>query len=125
MDRKTEQREAIRQVFRESDHPLSVQEILDRAQAYVPRLGIATVYRNLKALVESKWIHVVDLPGESSRYELANKTHHHHFSCTKCHRVFDIHACPTGIEMILPVGFTMHRHEIIFYGRCAHCQQGT
>lgn len=124
MDRKTDQREAICQVFLESDHPLGVQEVLERAQEYVPRLGIATVYRNLKVLVESKWLHVVDLPGEPGRYELADKKHHHHFSCTRCRRVFDIHACPSGMEALLPTGFTMQRHEIILYGRCADCQPG-
>ena len=60
----------------------------------MPALAIATVYRNLKLLVDAAEIVAVTLPGESPRYEPARHAHHHHFQCTTCKRVFDVHACP-------------------------------
>ena len=62
MDRNTRQRQAIRRIFEEVDRPLSPQEVLPAAQSYVPGLGIATVYRNLKALVTDGWLESVALP---------------------------------------------------------------
>lgn len=121
MERQTAQRKAIRRVFEESQHPLSVQDVLRLAQEYVPRLGIATVYRNLKALVEEEWLQLVELPGEASRYERFGLSHHHHFSCQKCQRVFDIHECFGDIERLLPEGFVLEEHEIILYGKCSQC----
>lgn len=119
--RRTLQRRAIQRVFRESVRPLSVQEILELAKDYVPTIGIATVYRDVKRLTEEDWLHVVELPGEVTRYERSNLDHHHHFSCQKCKRVFDIHDCPENFESLLPKGFVLDSHEIILYGTCANC----
>jgi Fur family ferric uptake transcriptional regulator len=52
MERKTRQRGAIRDAIAQADRPLLPQEVLEAAQHAVPSLGIATVYRNLKVLVE-------------------------------------------------------------------------
>ena len=51
MERSTRQRTAIRDALEAAQRPLLPQEVLDAAQAQVPSLGIATVYRNLKQLV--------------------------------------------------------------------------
>jgi len=50
--RKTRQKAAIRAAFEAPNRPLSPQEVLQFAQREVARLGIATVYGNLKALVQ-------------------------------------------------------------------------
>ena len=50
--RKTRQKAAIRAAFEAPNRPLSPQEVLQFAQREVGRLGIATVYGNLKALVQ-------------------------------------------------------------------------
>ena len=52
MERNTRQRSAIRDSIARADRPLLPQEVLEAARQDVPGLGIATVYRNLKALVE-------------------------------------------------------------------------
>lgn len=39
------------------------------AQAEVRGLGIATVYRNIKALLEARWLSSVDLRGATAVYE--------------------------------------------------------
>lgn len=122
MERKTAQGDAIRAVIEYAARPLTAQEVLDLARVQVPRVGIATVYRNLKSLVEDGWLKLVDLPGDpSSRYERAHHGHHHHFQCNTCNRVFDIHGCPRGLEQITPNGFTVQRHELLLYGLCADC----
>ena len=52
MERSTRQRRAIRRVLLETRRPLSPREILELARKQVPSLGLATVYRILRALVE-------------------------------------------------------------------------
>src|SRR5258708_11179952 len=44
-------------------------EILGAAQREVPAIGLATVYRNIKQLMEAGEVQAVDLPGEATRYE--------------------------------------------------------
>jgi Fur family transcriptional regulator, ferric uptake regulator len=121
MERSTRQRSAIRTVIDAAGRPLSPQEVLDRAQSEVPALGMATVYRNLKMLVDEGTISVVTLPGDSPRYESAEHEHHHHFQCTECKRVFDVHACPGNLALLAPKGFTVEHHELTLYGHCDEC----
>jgi len=121
MLRDTSQRRAILQVVQDARRPLSPQEILERAQAAVPKLGIATVYRSMKMLEESGDVVPVDLPGEGRRYERSGMKHHHHFSCRTCGRVYDLDGCPGNIDRLLPAGFKLEHHEILLYGVCDRC----
>ncbi len=124
MPRTTQQRTAIREAFERADRPLSPAEALEVAQESVPGLGIATIYRNVKALVEENWLAEVLLPGAPSRYEVAGKHHHHHFRCRVCDRVFDVDACPPDLRALTPSGFKLESHDITLFGRCATCARG-
>jgi Fur family ferric uptake transcriptional regulator len=121
--RGTRQRAAIRAVIDTSGRPLLPQEILALAQREVQALGIATIYRNLKLLVEAGEIRVVELPGEVQRYESQRHGHHHHFQCRVCDRVFDVHHCPGDFKSMAPRGFKVESHELTLYGRCADCSR--
>lgn len=121
MERSTKQRTAIHAAIADAHRPLTPQEVLDSARESVQGLGLATVYRNIKALVEDGSVQVVNLPGESPRYESSAHDHHHHFQCTVCLRVFDVHECPGDLHNLAPKGFTVERHELTLYGRCADC----
>ena len=121
MERTTRQHAAIRAVLTAAGRPLTPAEVLEEARGHVAALGLATVYRNLRALVEEGAITVVTLPGEAPRYEAAHHAHHHHFRCDVCQRVFDVHRCPGDLARLAPPGFTVDRHEITLYGRCREC----
>jgi Fur family transcriptional regulator, ferric uptake regulator len=121
MERNTRQRTAIRQAIARAQRPLLPQEVLGEARQAVPGLGIATVYRNLKALVDEGELRPVMLPGENPRFEIVGPHHHHHFQCRSCQRVFDVHACPGDLSAIAPRGFTVEDHDLTLYGRCSDC----
>ena len=106
VERSTRQRTAIRDAIAEAGRPLLPQEVLDAAQSQVPGLGIATVYRNLKALALEGELRSVELPGENPRCELARDVHHH-FQRNVCERVFDVHACPADLSKLAAPGFTV------------------
>lgn len=122
--RSTRQNNAIRCVLAEAGRPLLPTEILMAAQTIVPSLGMATVYRNLKQLAEDGEVQIVELPGESPRYELCG-AHHHHFLCRQCQRVFDIDTCPGDLQKIAPPGFTVADHDLTLYGTCPQCAPAT
>ena len=122
MERATRQNTAIREAIAAAGRPLSPAEVLDEARRHVAALGLATVYRNLKALVDEGAIQVVTLPGEVPRYETAQRGHHHHFRCDTCQKVFDVHQCPGDLAGLAPPGFSVSRHEITLYGQCSECR---
>ncbi len=123
MERSTRQRTAIRSAIDLAGRPLSPQEILEKANKEVSSLGMATIYRNLKLLVDEGVIQLVHLPNANPLYESVHPehAHHHHFQCKICQRVFDIHACVESIEQLAPQGFAVEHHELTLYGTCAEC----
>ena len=121
MERNTNQRRAIRQIFEETDRLLSPFEVLEAAKRLSPGLGIATVYRTIKVLTEDGWLAPVPLPNEAPRYEVAGKPHHHHFSCRVCTKVYEVSGCPGDLKAIAPQGFQLEKHELVLYGVCGDC----
>jgi Fur family ferric uptake transcriptional regulator len=121
MTKITQQRDAIRKVLQEAGRPLSIQEVFAMAHLKVSGLGIATVYRNLKSLREQGWIVAVDLPGQPPRWEVAPESHHHHFLCNTCDKLFEINACPEDFQRLLPEGYTLEEHDLLLRGQCDAC----
>jgi Fur family ferric uptake transcriptional regulator len=120
--RHTRQREAIWRTLMEAGRPLSPREILSESLPRVDNLGIATVYRAVKALTEEGRLVAVDIPGRPVHYERAGLDHHHHFCCTRCERVFELEGCALAREPKTPRGFKVEAHEVTLYGICRECR---
>jgi Fur family ferric uptake transcriptional regulator len=122
MQRQTRQRQALRRVIGQSEHPLTAGEIQKLAGRSVRGLGLATVYRTIRAMVDAGEVRVVDVPGETPRYESAHKEHHHHFLCRTCERVYEALGCEDGrATLAAPPGFRVEGHEIVLRGVCGTC----
>lgn len=120
--RNTRQLRAIHEVLNQTDRPISIEEIHRAARAREKGLGVATVYRTIKALIEDGTVVALDLPGVGPRFELSGKGHHHHFQCNACGRVFETKACLGDLRRLVPRRFQLTGHELVLYGRCAECR---
>lgn len=121
--RNTRQRDVILDVIRSARGPLAVSGIFPRAAKQIPGIGIATVYRTIKLLVEQDRVSVVILPTGETQYEIHGLSHHHHFLCTRCGQVFCMDFCPFSgaYRAHLPYGFRMESHTVTTYGTCPEC----
>lgn len=119
----TRQRDVVLRVLRQTPRPLTPQEIREQACQESERIGLATVYRALKAFMVEGVIVQVEIPGASPCYELAERGHHHHFICEHCRQVFDLQGCLKNIHTLAPEDFRVERHDIILYGVCATCTE--
>jgi Fur family ferric uptake transcriptional regulator len=120
VERNTRQKQAIRNAFERVGRPLSTEEVHLEAKRSSRGLGMATVYRSIRALLDDGWLSVVEVPGRNPLYEIAGKDHHHHFSCTSCSRVYELEGCAT-VDVSLPPGFETTGHDLTFYGTCETC----
>jgi Fur family ferric uptake transcriptional regulator len=120
-ERSTRQRRTIRDVVERAGRPLSTDEILASAQQSIPSLGLATVYRSIRTLLDEGWLTPVDMPGRTPLYERAGKSHHHHFACESCKRVYELDGCASEVRGELPPGFITTGHDVTIYGTCAPC----
>ncbi len=121
--RDTRQKRAVRRALEIAGRPLSPEEIHDAAGRESDGLGIATVYRSVRALLDEGWLEAVELAGRPTLYEVAGKGHHHHFVCEECGAVHELEGCSSSVQITLPRGFRARDHEITVYGRCAACSR--
>lgn len=119
--RNTKQREAVRGAIERAGEPVSAAEILALAKRKSRGIGLATVYRTLKMLSEAGEITAVAIAGQSPRYELAGKGHHHHFHCRGCGRVYELEGCCGHFAELTPSGFELESHDVTLFGRCRAC----
>ena len=127
ISRDTPQRRSVRLVLEEAGRPLRPQEICDLARAKKPGIGIATVYRTLRRMVEEGAVVCVTLPDDAPRYEAAGSSDSLYFRCRHCGSVYPLSGQDTvPLRPALPDGFTLERLVVAVRGLCAHCgQDGT
>lgn len=123
--RNTTQRKAIEQVFMQHDGPLGVDEILELGRVFVRSLNQATVYRNLKILIDDGWLKRIFHPSLGTFYERTGKVHHHHFHCRECNRAYELPGCALNEDEAAPDGFIVTDHEVFLFGICPSCAGAT
>ena len=121
--RNTQQRREIREVFKQNDRPLASDEVLQLAHGKIAGLGMATVYRTIKGLIDEGWLIAVEMPGQPPRYEVRGKVHHHHFHCLKCKRLFELDGCLEHLGKLIPATCRGVDHVVLIYGYCAGCER--
>jgi Fur family ferric uptake transcriptional regulator len=106
----------------------TVEELAEHVSA-IPQtpVGLATVYRAVKALADAGSLEKVGTRRGSDLYVWCMKEgHHHHVVCTSCGAVGDA-PCPFGTGAEAPggrgsnAGFKILTHEATFYGLCPRC----
>ena len=117
----TTQRYCVLQFLMENPGHPTAAEIFDGVNRLDPRSSKATIYRNLRDLVEAGLVREVAVEGRSARFDLKGMRHHH-FICDKCGEVenmdwFDVPQPPPD-----SVGTRIVREfEMILRGLCTKC----
>ncbi len=104
-------------------HPTAM-EIYETVKQKRPGIGIASVYRILRQLVEQEYIRELTFGEESSRYD-ANTTRHDHAICRNCGLKLDVEvAIPPEVLQAASqaAGIELSSHEVRLYGLCPACQ---
>jgi Fur family transcriptional regulator, ferric uptake regulator len=88
-------------------------------------LGRATVYRSVEMLVQAALLDRVEFADGTHHYRVCGGTHHHHLTCTQCHRVVEVDLCLPPEHMAAlsqQTHFTIEGHALALYGRCEQCR---
>lgn len=100
---------------------MTAEEIHRLARRVIPTLGVSTVYRSIRRMVNEQQLVGVDFPGQPPRYELPTRDMHSHFICSKCQSVFDLPDTPSLPPVPVPEGFQFGGYELVVFGICAQC----
>ncbi len=123
MKRNTVQKTAINQVLDTSALPLSAEMLLGKAREFAPRMNLATLYRNLKLLIEEGAVTKISHPDSGILYEKTSEEHHHHFYCRVCKQTIDLPGCPLKTVSLVPDNFVAESHELFISGVCNTCKE--
>lgn len=120
-------RQAILEVLRRHEHPITNREIL--AELPEGLCDLATIYRSMHMLEEMGMVQRFDFGDGAARFELVAEDeddgHHHHLVCRKCATVVEISECfpPDLQERIERASrFKSLSHKLEFFGLCPACQ---
>lgn len=121
--KKTKQREAIIEIIKNSDVPLSAEVVYEKLRSDFPKIAVSTVYRNLEKFEANCLLHREILNDGVLRFAHIEQ-HEHYLVCTKCKKRIPLPDCPLlEIEEILKkeTGFEIEGHSLSIYGKCPEC----
>lgn len=126
--RQSTSRVKILRVFAAHEGHVSAADLHELVKRKHREIGIATIYRTLKLLVEAGLAREIDLGDGTVRFEHSYRHEHHdHLICTKCGRL--IEAVDSRIEELQEElakqhGFVPDHHSLRIFGTCARCASG-
>lgn len=125
MQRMTKQREAVLEQLSRQDQFRSAQEVHSALAEAGKKVSLATVYRNLQVLADSRQVDVVRGVDGEARYRLCQKeAHHHHLICRSCGRVeeFTPQSLENGlVRLAADYGYADISHSLEIFGTCPKC----
>ncbi|NDV28557.1 Fur family transcriptional regulator [Desulfovibrio sp. JC010] len=123
----TPQRRAIVETFLETEGHFTAEQLASYVRERTPEIGMSTVYRTLKLLVDSGVADCLDLGNKVDLYEHAyGHTHHDHLVCTKCGKKVEFTCeCLERQQGVFAArhGYELTRHRVVLYGICSECQE--
>ncbi|KKP85940.1 MAG: Ferric uptake regulator [Candidatus Roizmanbacteria bacterium GW2011_GWA2_35_8] len=122
--RYTKTRKKIFKALSISKKPITVQEIFKYLKKNREKINLASIYRNLNLMEKSGLVSVVLFGEGKKRFELKDKSaHHHHFFCKNCGEIEDVEMKEDDLMTIFNKSrFLIKEHKLEFFGLCPDCQ---
>jgi Fur family ferric uptake transcriptional regulator len=123
-ERVTRQRLLVADALASARRQVTAQDLYDRLRRLDPRIGRATVFRTLEALVAAGVARRLEQDGHVYGYVACRPEHHHHLACDRCGRVEEIgegYIAPVAQRLAAEHGFQIDDARLDFYGLCARC----
>lgn len=119
----TRQREAILEIIKDSDEPLTMNQIKSQLSKDI---DLSTIYRTLTLFENKSLIHKIVLQEPVHNvYDYNRHQHQHHLICIRCEKIEMIEECPLGDyeeRIAKKTQYTISRHQLDLYGVCPNCQ---
>lgn len=117
----TPQRIGILSLMFQAGH-ITIDELYQKIKKEFPSISLATLYKNINAMLEKKLITEVKVPNSKNMYEIT-KGEHAHLLCNSCHTFVDIklNSSPMIEEASEKSHFKIEHSDIIFSGLCPKC----
>jgi len=122
--RMTRQRSLILQILRTSESHPTADALYESVRRHIPRISLATVYRNLDLLVASGQAKRVRMDDGPARFD-GHVEPHHHVRCVQCGRIADAPAEVCRVrtsELQESTGYDLLDCHVEICGLCPDCK---
>ena len=118
----TPQRVAIVEELYNHGH-MNIDDLYKKLLEKFPSISLATIYKNVNAMIEKVFLSEVKIPNSKSVYELV-KEEHAHLACSKCGHIEDITLNTEDLVAMTKSmsGFEISKTNIVFDGVCSKCK---
>ena len=121
----TTQRAAVFHYLSEVEHHPTAEDVFLAVKPKLPRISLATVYKNLEALVQCGAASKLTYGDAAARYDIRTD-HHYHTRCLKCAKIWDLEA-PEGSGLLASIepqaGFEVKDYRLELLGYCRECRR--
>lgn len=119
----TPQRLAIVEELYTRGH-MNIDDLYSALLQKFPSISLATIYKNVNAMIEKIFLNEVKIPNEKAVYELV-KEDHSHVVCTSCHEIMDIPLDTSAllVEAKKLSGYELDISTVVFTGTCPNCSK--
>jgi Fe2+ or Zn2+ uptake regulation protein len=121
----TRQRTAVFEYLQQAEHHPTAEEVFLAIKKTLPKVSLATVYKNLEALIEAGVASKLTYGDGSARYDIRTD-HHYHLRCLQCGKIWDME--PTEMSeafkrMKPRPGFQVRDLRLELLGTCRECRK--
>ena len=110
------------QLISESPEHLTADELFRECKTKNIKCSVASVYRNLTALVDGKYVRRVIIPGEPDRFDKSLMPHEH-LICSHCKHVQDIHVADLQKVLEQHLGVKIDSYDLTMHYVCERCKK--
>lgn len=119
----TPQRVAIVEELYINGH-MNIDDLYKKLLAKFPSISLATIYKNINAMVEKVFLSEVKIPNTKSVFELV-KEEHAHLVCSECGNIEDIMLDVSSVleEVTSKSKFKIESTNLVLSGLCPNCNK--
>ncbi|MGT2895498.1 Fur family transcriptional regulator [Streptococcus entericus] len=121
----TETRKAVTRYMIAAAHHPSAEQIYQDLLPMIPGMSLATVYNNLRVLVEAGFVSELKLSNDNTTYFDFLGHEHLHVVCESCGKIADIMDADVSIfkqTAQSATGYKISKEQFLLYGICPNCQ---
>jgi len=102
---------------------INIDKLYEEVKNKFTSISLATIYKNINAMIDNLLLEEVKLPNKKSVYEII-KQKHSHLLCIKCSSVVDIDIELNNIKEEIPknLNFTIKNSDLVISGICQDCK---
>ncbi len=117
----TPQRIAIVEELYDNGH-MNIDDLYKKLLVKFPTISLATIYKNINAMVEKLFLNEVKVSNIKTVYELS-KDEHSHIVCSSCGMIEDIYLDTKDLEKFVKNDFKILSTTVVFSGLCSKCSK--